>query len=161
MAVIHIDEVFHIRAALSDARGHTAGNPYRTIALPKSMTLNDLAEMIVAAFGFELDHTFGFYDNIANPPNSREAFEVLSDMRGRSGYPGVKKTRLFRVFTETGKRMLFLFDYEAGWRFVTELADIVPVDPKSRYPKIVESEGEAPRQYPLPDEKNGDDDDNA
>lgn len=161
MAVIHIDEVFLIRATLSDSRGGTEGSPYRIIAIQKTMSLHDLAEMIIASFSFELDHTFGFYDNIANPPNSREAYEILSDMRGKSGYPGVKKTRLFRVFTETGKKMLFLFDYEAGWRFIVELLGIESPEKSVRYPKIVETKGIPPRQYPLPEEKNGDNDDEA
>jgi hypothetical protein len=162
MAVIHIDDILILKATLSDTRGNVAGSPCRVIAMPKAMTLYDLAEMITAGFGFELDHTFGFYDNIASPPHSREAYEMLSDMRGNSGYPGVKKTRLFRVFTDPGKKMLFLFDYEAGWRFIVELVDIEPCDPGIRYPKIVESRGIPPRQYPLPEMKDdNDDNDNA
>lgn len=160
MAVIHIDDIYLFKATLSDARGNVAGNPFRVIAMTKAMTLYDLAEMITAGFGFELDHTFGFYDNISNPPNSREAYEMLSDMRGKSGYPGVKKTRLFRVFNEVGKTMLFLFDYEADWRFIVELTGIEPCDAATRYPKIMESRGLPPRQYPLPGKKD-DDDDNA
>jgi len=38
--------------------------PYRTIAIPESYSLYDLAEKIIESYDFDFDHAFGFYDNI-------------------------------------------------------------------------------------------------
>jgi len=155
MAVIHIDDILLLKATLRGGPDASCDGSHRTIAMAKTMSLYDLAEMITAAFNFELDHNFGFYDNMSNPPASREAYEILADVSVSSGFPGVKKARLFRVFTEPGKAMLFIFDYEAGWRFTVELAGITPPEPGIRYPKIVDSAGPSPRQYPEPEENGG------
>jgi hypothetical protein len=48
--------------------------------------------------------------------------------------------------------MLFLFDYGDEWRFKVELLRLGEKVPKARYPKVLASVGQAPPQYPEPDE---------
>ena len=45
-------------------RASLRGRLYRDIELPSGGSLEDLAEAIVGAFGFDFDHAFGFYSNL-------------------------------------------------------------------------------------------------
>ena len=47
--------------------------------------------------------------------------------------------------------MLFLFDYGDEWRFRVRLAAVGKKIAKVRYPRVVATHGEAPKQYPDPD----------
>ncbi|RIH89477.1 IS1096 element passenger TnpR family protein [Calidithermus roseus] len=66
---------------------------------------------------------------------------------------GVKGVPITEAFPKVGKKMLFLFDYGDEWRFIVELKAIEPAEPRVRYPKVVQSVGEAPEQYPGWDEE--------
>ena len=159
MAVIRINDICLIKATLSDRKGRTEGNPFRVLALPKTMSLYELADAIIASFDFDLDHAFGFYDNIMHYPRSREAYELFAEMRCESGFSDVRKTRIFKAFPVINKKMLLVFDYDAGWRFIVELVGTEEKPSDSAYPKIVESSGIAPRQYTttdMEDNENGD-----
>ncbi len=45
-----------------------------------------------------------------------------------------------------------LYDFGDNWKFEVVLERIEPVNPKIRAPKVMESHGEAPEQYPSWDE---------
>jgi hypothetical protein len=68
-----------------------------------------------------------------------------------SGVLGVKKTRVAQAFPAVGHTMLFLFDYGDEWRFRVRLTTAGKKTAKVRYPRIVATHGEAPKQYPDPD----------
>ncbi len=122
-------------------------SPYRIIAVPKGATLHDFARIIVAGFGFDFDHAFGFYDNLNKWNNSKEAYEAFADMGEESRFPGVQKTAVENVFTKPGKKMLFLFDYGDEWHFFIEFMSVDEAAPDETYPKLLESVGDAPPQY--------------
>ena len=61
---------------------------------------------------------------------------------------GVKGTKLQSVFKRPGDKMMFLFDYGDGWRFVVELKDIQRAERWDLKPIILERVGKAPLQYP-------------
>ena len=44
--------------------------------------------------------------------------------------------------------MTYLYDFGDQWEFDVKLEGIEKVDPKMSKPKIVESHGKAPQQYP-------------
>jgi hypothetical protein len=48
--------------------------------------------------------------------------------------------------------MLFLFDYGDEWRFRTTLTKTGEKIAKVRYPRVVAARGDAPEQYPEPDD---------
>ena len=48
--------------------------------------------------------------------------------------------------------MRFLFDYGDDWRFRVEVIGLGEKVPKTRYPKFLKTVGQAPPQYPDPDE---------
>lgn len=87
---------------------------------------------------------------------SGSKYELFADM-GEAD-PGVKKTKVAQAFPAVGHTMLFLFDYGDEWHFKVKLAKTAKKIAKVRYPRIVASHGEAPEQYPTPDD---DDDDDA
>jgi len=139
--------VLLMRAQLADPFGRSSGTVYRTVAVLDNFTLYEVAETIVGSFGFDCDHSFGFYDNLENWTKSTEGYELFTDMGQGSGFKGVSTVEVGTVFSEVGKKMLFLFDYGDEWCFVLELVGTAQVQDKKKYPFVVESKGKAPEQY--------------
>ena len=83
---------------------------YRDIEIRSDKTLYHLAEAIVDAFDFDMDHAFGFYSDLGwDYHRSLVRYELFADMGvsddwgdfgGRPKAKGVKRTRLAGVFTE-------------------------------------------------------------
>jgi Plasmid pRiA4b ORF-3-like protein len=118
-------------------------------------TLYELGECLVEAVGFQLDHPFGFYDNLRSPYGKcNEKYTVFADVGlSQDGEPGVEKTLVEDVFTE-GKKMLFLFDYGDEWHFHVTCQKID--DPLAiRGWELISSEGKRPMQYASADEEFG------
>ena len=132
-------------------RASLRGRLYRDIELPSGGSLEDLAAAIVGlgAFGFGLDHAFGFYSSLGyRYHDAEERYELFADLgQADEGVRGVRRTRLGTAFPEVGKKMLFLFDYGDEWRFKVELIGLGRKE-KAAYPRVVKRVGEAPRQYP-------------
>lgn len=121
---------------------------YRDIEVSSSSTLADLAEAIVAAFGFDMDHAYGFYSKLTGKLfDSPRRFELFADIEG-SGYCSVKGTRVITAFQKVGSAMTFLYDYGDEWRFRVEVIETGQAEPEADYPKIVSKIGKAPPQYP-------------
>jgi Plasmid pRiA4b ORF-3-like protein len=128
---------------------------YRDIEIESSKSLYQLAEAIVAAFGFDFDHAFGFYSGLTPAKMTRvdPRYELFVDMGDADpGVLSVKKTRVAQAFPEIGHTMLFLFDYGDDWLFRVRLEKAGKKIPKVRYPRVVATRGEAPEQYPDPDD---------
>lgn len=129
-------------------------NISRDIEIRASSSLYALAEAIVIdAFGWDLDHAFGFYNNLKDYYDSTEIYELFADMgetdEHRSGAkPGsVKKTKVQDVFDTVGKKMQFLFDYGDEHLFVVELIAQTEKQTKHGYPMVANVKGKAPEQY--------------
>lgn len=134
-----------IRVALEDD-----SSVYRDIELPSKAGLDRLAEAIVTAFDFDMDHAYGFYSGITPQTMLRKQpkYELFADM----GYDGtnagsVRKTPISKAYPKTGATLLFLFDYGDEWVFRTRVLGIGERVPRRRYPRVVASQGEAPQQY--------------
>lgn len=144
------NETFIIRAAL-------AGNSSicRDIEIDPSKSLYRLAEAIVSAFGFDFDHAFGFYSGEPfGAKRKHPYYELFADMgEAEAGARSVKKTKIADAFPSEGHSLLFLFDYGDEWRFRVKLKATGAKLPKTRYPRVVASQGDAPEQYPEPDEE--------
>jgi len=130
---------------------------WRDIAILDSQNLYDFAESIVNAFGFDFDHCFGFFDNLKRWTEAENKYELFADMpESRAEAPNaksVKKTKVSQIFNKKGDKMLFLFDYGDNWEFIVELKSIKEPDIKKSYPKLLESYGQAPEQYPEPEDE--------
>jgi hypothetical protein len=121
---------------------------YRDIEVSSSSTLADLAEAIVEAFGFDMDHAYGFYSKLTGKLfDSPRRFELFDDIEA-SGSGGVTGTRVITAFHKVGSEMTFLYDYGDEWRFRVEVIETGQAEPGADYPRIVRKIGKAPRQYP-------------
>ena len=128
---------------------------YREIEIEGSKSLYRLAEAIVSAFGFDFDHAFGFYSGLKPATMMRISprYELFADMGDADpGVLSVKKTKIGEAFPDIGHTMLFLFDYGDDWLFRVKLQKTAKKIAKVRYPRVVASKGEAPEQYPDPED---------
>ena len=67
---------------------------YKVLEVPENMTLYKFAEVLVKRFRFYFDHAFGFYDNLENPFDSKDFYELftyLDDVEHTPGAKGVQK----------------------------------------------------------------------
>ena len=123
---------------------------YRDIEMPSTRSLYDLAAAIVSAFGFDFDHCFGFYSGLSEQTmmETQPMYELFADIGEETEALSVENTKIGEAFFKPRHKMMFLFDYGDEWLFRVELLGIGDKVPRARYPKIVESAGEAPEQYP-------------
>jgi hypothetical protein len=137
-----------LRAALDDEAAI-----YRDIEIEASKSLYKLAEAIVAAFGFDFDHPFGFYTGTPFAAKRKlPIYELFADIgEADAGVLGVKRTKIAEAFPAVGRSLMFLFDYGDDWRFRIELTGTGQKVAKMRYPRVTASQGEAPEQYPDPE----------
>lgn len=123
---------------------------YRVLEIRGNKSLDDFAAAILKAFDFDMDHAFGFYDNIKNIYKSSEVYELffdIPDCEATEGAQSVEHTRLDKVF-ELKKKMIFLFDYGDDWHFLVKCIKISEPVAKMKYPRVIEKVGASPEQYP-------------
>lgn len=122
---------------------------YRDIEIPCDASLHDLAEAIISAYGFDMDHAFGFFPKVKGDIFSAEPrYELFADMGGGDGSLSVKQTTLAKAFPAVGDAMTFLFDYGDEWLFRVEVRALGAHATGTCYPRLVASVGKAPPQYP-------------
>jgi hypothetical protein len=95
----------------------------------------------------DLDHAFGFYDNIKNWTRSEEGYELFADIGEKTKFPGVNRAKINKVFHTPKQKMLLLFDYGDEWHFIVQYLGTIEVSPGQKLPMIMESNGEVPNQY--------------
>jgi hypothetical protein len=123
---------------------------FRDIEIDSAASLSALADAITAAFEFEVEQPFGFYSQLDKGyRTSPEKYELFADTGDQASDAGsVKQTAVSAVFAKIAKKMLFVFDYDAEWCFAVELIKLGAKKPGSRYPRLLNSSGDAPEQYP-------------
>jgi hypothetical protein len=137
---------------------------WRKIEILGSQTLNDLHIAIQDAFNFDVDHLYSFfmsgkawddsdfeyYHPEANggPLQNRIRME-LSLIRGSQPQPRLPATRvrIESLNLKPKQKFLYLFDYGDEWHFEVEFLKEEPPE-KTLYPRIIDSRGEDPEQYP-------------
>jgi hypothetical protein len=132
---------------------HLSPKVYREFETLSAKNLYDLAGEIVRIFGFDFDHAFGFYSKLTgNVFSSPVKYELFADM-GKSEARSVKRTRIVEAFPTVGAKMTFLFDYGDNWQFRIEAIGQNRKEPGGKYPRLLKTIGEAPEQYPDPDDE--------
>ena len=116
---------------------------FRDIEIDSAASLSALADAITTAFEFDVEKPFGFYGTLDGDYRASPEKYELADEAG-----GAKQTAVSKAFARPGKKMLFVFDYDADWRFTVELIKTGGKKPGSRYPRLLNSSGDAPEQYP-------------
>ncbi len=143
------ERIFLFKIIQSNREGRVRGHPYRILAIPERITLFEFAGEICHAFHLGFDHMFGFYDNLKNVYQSTEGYELFADNpetqdgKVRPEFKGVVNILVNRAFKETGKKMLFLFDYGDECYLRVELKEIRNPEAGKQYPRIEKSEGKA------------------
>ena len=127
---------------------------FRAFEIADTSSLYELAQAIVLFFDFDFDHAFGFYNKLkGNIYASPVRYELFVDMgESESEALSVKRTHVIEAFPAVGRKMRFLFDYGDGWEFLVELVKRKPTEPKVKLPRLLISAGEAPSQYPDPED---------
>jgi len=106
----------------------------KTIEVKEEFTLFELHEYIQHLVEFYNDHMFEFYID-KNPRNLRNS--VSED------------TRLNEIYPITGYKLFYLFDFGDSWIFQIKKSRKKRHEIEgSTYPKLIESEGTNPEQYP-------------
>lgn len=137
----------------SDWNGAVRNRPSRNIAVRDDATLYDLAAATLGSFDFDMDHAFGFYDNLKNWTISQTGYELFADMGEKGRFAGVKRARVSKVFHTPKQKMLLLFDYGDEWRFVVQYIKEIDVPAKGELPIVLSSKGQAPSQYGYDEEE--------
>ena len=118
------------------------GKMWRQIAIPDSLTLDELAATILDAVDFDHDHLyeFSFRDRLGKPARINHP--------GSSEGPWTDDFPIGELPLEPGQSMTFLFDYGDSWKFDVKLEKIDPPNPRMQKPRVVGKQGRAPQQYP-------------
>lgn len=136
----------------------------RMIAVRSDQDLIDLHHALREAFGWEEDHLFAIWPSGEFWP--REGIEYVHpfalEFDPFAGWDlpvaGPRRTsaevRLDRLGLTKGQRIAYLFDFGDEWRVLLTLRQIT-ADDGGCYPRLLESVGDAPPQYPgYEDEEN-------
>jgi hypothetical protein len=120
----------------------------RTIAVRSDQTLVDLHHGLQMAFGWDDDHLYSFW--LGGKFRARDGTEYTHPFALESDRVAGRKSseqRLDRLRLTRGKRIAYLFDFGDEWRVLLGLRTVT-ADDGGRYPRLLESVGEAPPQYP-------------
>lgn len=134
----------------------------RTIAVRSEQTLVVLHGALQAAFDWDDDHLYSFWLNgqfwARDGSEYTHPFALESDPFAGWDVPIAKpgrksaERRLDRLRLAKGQRIAYLFDFGDEWRVRLTLRQII-ADDGGAYPRLLESVGDAPPQYPDYDEE--------
>jgi len=157
--------VFVLKVALAGRK-----SIWRKIAMRGDQTLDDLHEMIFNAFDRDDEHLYSFY---FPPPGTKKL--AMSKLRDYAEYgcptmceddgpfsdpdlPNAAETTLTSLKLKPKQLFFYLFDFgDNWWHEITVEAIDAPAE-KGKYPRVVETHGDSPPQYPDYDEEDEDDD---
>lgn len=132
-----------IRAKLYDQK-----RVYRDICASPDNTLYELAEFVITAFKFDLDHCFGFFSSPDIYGKGRDSvhYELFYDISEEVEEltESVEKTAVKQLFSSQKDKWWMLFDYGDDWVFELEC---VAIDESGKPGKVLKVSGEAPQQY--------------
>ena len=118
------------------------GKIWRLIAMPADKTLDDLVHVILRSVEFDNDHLHEFsYRN-------RLGARVSVQHRAMDEPPYTDEVSIGTLPLELGQTMELTYDFGDNWQFTVKLDRIDPPDRTLKAPRILESHGKAPRQYP-------------
>ncbi len=156
--------IFILKVALSGRK-----TIWRRIALEGNDTLDDLHEMIFSAFDRYDEHLYSFFF-----PSPKAKKNLRSIMRDAAEYTApfvfdgpfadsdkrnAAKTSLVSLKLKPKRKFYYLFDFgDEWWHEITVEAVEAPKE-KGKYPRVLESRGKSPPQYPDYDEEEDEDDD--
>jgi len=137
---------------------------WRKIEILGRQTLDDLHMTIKEAFNFDADHLYSFFmsgkawddsdfeyyhPEADGGPLENKMRTIFSLIRGSHPERRLPATtvRIESLNLKPKQKFLYLFDYGDEWRFEVEFLKEGSSE-KTLYPRIIDSRGEAPQQYP-------------
>ena len=120
---------------------------WRLIAVPGNLPLDALAQAIVEAYDFDLDHLYQFSYRNRLGVKERICHPSLREP------PWTDQVRVGDVPLRVGQSMVYLFDFGEGWQFDVTLERVDPPKASVRVPMLLDGRGDAPAQYPDWDEE--------
>ncbi|GAX62633.1 plasmid pRiA4b ORF-3 family protein [Candidatus Scalindua japonica] len=118
----------------------------RVIELSEETDLYDLHLYIQKIIGFDNDHLFEFF--VGKSWRKRERVFGNEDENGFEERKGLD-TMLNEVYPLTGLKLYYHFDFGDSWMFKIKKGRKKKYLVKGiTYPRVIESEGENPDQYP-------------
>ncbi|EKV03367.1 Plasmid pRiA4b ORF-3-like protein [Leptolyngbya sp. PCC 7375] len=114
---------------------------WRRIAIPNTLTLDNLSETILDAFNFDRDHLYQF--------SHKDRFGVLQTVIHPeiNRPPHTNETLIGDLPLAPGASMTYLYDFGDRWKFQVQFEKMAPSDPKLGQPQVLATQGEAPQQY--------------
>jgi hypothetical protein len=143
----------HVYVLKADLVGYQG--VHRTIAVRSDQRLVDVHNALQAALGWDDDHLYSFWlrgtfwardgSEYTHPFHAAEPNLLGSLAIGPA--PKSAAARLDRLKLRKGQRIAYLFDFGDEWRVALTLRQIT-ADDGQPYPRLLESVGDAPPQYP-------------
>jgi len=119
----------------------------RVIEIDERATLNELHNAIQDAVGFGRDHLYAFYAG-RNESNRKVIFGDAESWEEREeNYFNISLNQVFPL--PKGLMLYYLFDFGDKWIFkIKKSRKLKEPELTVAYPKIIESQGANPEQYP-------------
>ncbi|HIA35234.1 MAG TPA: hypothetical protein EYM84_05590 [Flavobacteriales bacterium] len=121
---------------------------FRDIDVQENHTLEEFHDCIQTAFEFDNSQMASFYLSDAKW-NKGEEFTLFDMNEGDSSedIKVMKDTIIGAITSGAGDRLVYIFDFMNVWKFYIEFVQILPMEPKIKYPAIINVEGNSPKQY--------------
>jgi len=118
------------------------GKVWRLIAMPADATLDDLVGLVLRAFKFDSDHLYQFTYRDRLGTEAKVSHPAMDDG------PWTDQVPIGTLPLEPGQTMQLVYDFGDNWPFAVKLERVEPPGAKKKAPRILESHGKAPAQYP-------------
>jgi hypothetical protein len=118
------------------------GKVWRRIALHHLHSLDDFVAFILDAYDFDFDHLYEWKYRDERGRTVRAAHEFCEDEICAEDIP------IGTLPAEAGFTMELTYDFGDNWRFKAVLERVDPPRSPKSLPKVLESRGKAPEQYP-------------
>lgn len=125
------------------------GKVWRRLALRAGDTVDDLVSWILKSVDFDSDHLY----ELRCPDRFGRTMRIMHPYMEEEGEgPSGAEVRLGELPVTPGQSMTLVYDFGDNWQFDVKLESIEKPGAKIKTPRIVESHGNAPEQYPSWDE---------
>jgi hypothetical protein len=124
----------------------------RVIEIDENTDLLELHEAIQDAFGFGRDHPFAFYLANSSSPWAQK-HRLIENEDWRHIESDFAKIRLKDLYPSGRKKLHYLFDFGDQWTFeIRKVRGAKKPELNVKYPRVVETIGPDPEQYPILEE---------
>ena len=134
----------------------------RMIEIKAKQTLDDLHHVVFDAFDRDDEHMYEFQLGAKRPMDQKAVRYshpfACDDPFGASPPKNANKTEIGTLGLCVGDIFFYWFDFGDDWMHEIKLATIGDEEKKAKYPRLTESVGESPEQYPDEDDRDDEDD---